>query len=157
VLWFFFGSCGCWWFIGLLGYWYWVIGVFGYLGIWVFGYLGIWVFGFLGFWVVWWCGVFLLVVFFGVCWIELLVEIVILGVVLVGVSLICGYGVVVGTWMKWGCWVWLGDQGRLAWLELGPGDLHRSLVWKPRTGGFAREFWLWSMFWEDLTEGAGFF
>jgi len=26
-----------------------------------------------------------------------------------------------------------------------------------RTGGFAREFWLWSMFWEDLTEGAGFF
>ena len=78
--------------------------------------------------------------FFGVCWIELLVEIVILGVVLVGVSLICGYGVVVGTWMKWGCW--LGDQGRLAWLELGPGDLHRSLVWKPRTGGFAREFWL---------------
>ncbi len=41
--------------------------------------------------------------------------------------------------MKWGCWVWLGDQGRLAWLELGQGDLHRSLVWKPRTGGFASE------------------
>jgi len=24
-----------------------------------------------------------------------------------------------------------------------------------RTGGFAREFWLWSMFWEDLTGGGG--